>query len=86
MMSNPVNSVELDVNSDKQNNRTLNIRNDGKLELIKPGQNKSNKIISRLNSSNYEKLDVTLATTPPVGKISQSVTRASKKRKKDFGC
>ncbi len=85
-MSNPVHSVELDVNSDKMN-RTLNIRNDGKLELIKPGQQKkSNKIISRINSSNYEKLDVILSTTPPVGKISQSVTRASLISKKDFGC
>ena len=83
-MSNPVNSVE-DVNSDKMN-RTLNIRNDGKLELIKPGQKKSNKVITRINSSNYEKLEVILSTTPPIGKISQSVTRASLISKKDFGC
>ena len=64
----------------------MNIRGDGKLEVFRPILPQREKITKRIESTDKEKFDLLLETTPAKGKEIKGKTRASLVSKRDFGC
>ena len=69
-------------------NSTLNVSNDGQVEILKPKPklSKTMPVSKTLASTDREQLEVVMSTKPALGKRKRSTVRASLVEKKDVGC